>query len=228
MWPAGKTSTSSPTAERAHLTAQAPPAETLRLERRARDMRRWRRRSLIIAAFRRLLPLVILGIALAFGGWVLFGGLFSGGAGRSAAPSSIHMTNARFLGRDAQGHAYVLTAIEAARDNTDFQKITLTRPALSMDSDGQKPTQLSADHGVYREDNRILLLDGHVSVRDSQGDSFVTDQAIVDTVNGAVAGKSPIVGQGPMGSIRADSYAVYDRGRRLVFQGKVHSRLNAH
>jgi lipopolysaccharide export system protein LptC len=210
------------------MTAEAPQAETLRLQRRARDMRRWRRRSLIVAVFRSLLPVAIVGIALLFGGWVLFGGLFTNGGARGPAPSSIHMTNARFLGRDAQGHAYVLTAIEAARDNVDFNKITLTQPTLAMDSDGQKPTQLSADRGVYREDNRILLLNGHVSVRDSQGDSFVTDQAIVDTVNGAVAGKSPVVGQGPTGSIRADSYAIYDRGRRLVFQGKVHSRLNAH
>jgi lipopolysaccharide export system protein LptC len=210
------------------MTAQAPQAETLRLERRARDMRRWRRRSLIVAAFRSLLPLAILGIAVLFGGWVLFGGLFTNGGSHGPGPSSIHMTNARFLGRDAQGHAYVLTAIEAARDNVDFNKITLSQPTLAMDSDGQKPTRLSADRGVYREDNRILLLNGHVSVRDSQGDSFVTDQAIVDTVNGAVAGKSPVVGQGPTGSIRADSYAIYDRGRRLVFQGKVHSRLNAH
>ncbi len=211
------------------MTVQSPPAETLRLERRARDMRRWRRRSLIIGAFRRLLPVIILAIVLVFAGWVLFGGLFSsGGGGRGAGPSSIHMTNARFLGRDAQGHAYVLTSIQAARDNTDFHKITLDRPTMAMDTEGQKPTVLSADHGVYREDTRILMLDGHVSVRDSQGDAFVTDQAIVDTVNGAVAGKSPIVGQGPSGSIRADSYAIYDRGRRLVFQGKVHSRLNAH
>jgi lipopolysaccharide export system protein LptC len=212
------------------MTAQAPPAEalTLRLERRARDMRRWRRRSLMIALLRRLLPAVIAAIALAFVGWVMFGGLVGGGAGHGAAPSSIHMTNARFLGRDAQGHAYVLTAQEAARDNSDFSRITLTQPTLAMDSDGQKPTRLSADRGVYREDNRVLLLNGHVSVHDSQGDSFVTDQAIVDTVSGAVAGKSPVVGQGPTGSIRADSYAIYDRGQRLVFQGKVHSRLNAH
>jgi len=211
------------------VTAQAPPAETLRLERRARDMRRWRRRSVLIAALRRILPLLIIAIAVLFGGWVLFGGLITGGSGvHGTPPSSIHMTNARFLGRDAQGHAYVLTAIEAARDNTDFQKITLTNPTLTMDSDGQKPTRLSADRGVYREDNRILLLDGHVSVRDSQDDSFLTEQAIVDTVNGAVAGKSPVSGQGPTGSIRADSYAIYDRGQRLVFQGKVHSRVNAH
>lgn len=213
------------------MTAQAPSADglTLRLERRARDMRRWRRRSLMIAGLRRVLPAAIVVIFLLFGGWVLFGGLITGGGeGRGAGPSSIHMTNARFLGRDNDGHAYVLSALEAARDNDDLQRITLTRPALTMDSDGQKPTRLSADRGVYREDNRILLLNGHVSVRDSQDDSFLTDQAIVDTVNGAVAGKSPVVGQGPSGSIHADSYAIYDRGQRLVFQGKVHSRINPH
>ena len=212
------------------MTAQAPPAEalTLRLERRARDMRRWRRRSLLIAALRRLLPAAILGIFLLFGGWVFFGGLLTSGAGRGPGPGSIHMTNARFLGRDSDGHAYVLTALEAARDNADFQRITLTNPTLAMDSEGQKPTRLSADRGVYREDNRILVLNGHVSVRDGQDDTFVTDQAIVDTVNGTVAGKSPVAGEGPSGSIRADSYAIYDRGRRLVFQGKVHSRVNPH
>ncbi len=228
MWPDGKTSTSSPTADRAPVTAQAPSADTPRLERRARVMRRWRRRSRLIAGLRRLLPLAILAIALLFGGWIVFGGQLSGGAGRGAGPGSIHMTNAQFLGRDSQGGGYVLTAAEAARDNTDFQRIALIKPTLTMDSDGKKPTRLSADRGVYREDNRILLLNGHVSVRDSQGDSFLTNQAIVDTVNGAVAGKSPVVGQGPSGYIRADSYAIYDRGQRLVFQGKVHSRINSH
>jgi lipopolysaccharide export system protein LptC len=212
------------------VTAQAPTAEAmaLRLERRARDMRRWRRRSSLIAAFRLLLPAAIAGIFLVFGGWILFGGLLTSGAGKGPPPSSIHMTNAKFFGRDSNGHAYVLSALEAARDNADFQRITLTNPTLVMGSEGEKPTRLSADHGDYRENNRILLLHGHVSVRDSQGDSFITNQAIVDTVAGSVAGKSPVSGQGPSGSIRADSYAIYDRGRRLVFQGKVHSRVNPH
>jgi lipopolysaccharide export system protein LptC len=212
------------------VTAQAPAAETqaLRLERRARDMRRWRRRSLLIAALRIVLPVAIAAIFLLFGGWVLFGGLLSNGGAKGPPPSSIHMTNAKFLGRDSNGHAYVLSAAEAARDNADFQRITLTRPMLVMDSEGVKPTRLSADHGDYRENNRILLLSGHVSVRDSQGDVFTTSQAIVDTIAGSVAGKSPIAGQGPSGSISAQSYAIYDRGRRLVFQGKVHSRVNPH
>ncbi len=161
--------------------------------------------------------------------WLVFGGLIERlNEPRGAGPGTIHMTNARFLGRDEGGRAYVLTADEAARDNADFQRVTLNQPMLLLDADSPNPTRLSADQGVYREDNRILLLNGHVSIHDGQGDTFNTAQAIVDTVKGAVAGKSHVVGEGPTGTFRADSYAVYDRGQRLVFQGHVHSHINPH
>jgi lipopolysaccharide export system protein LptC len=211
------------------MTAQAPTAGGMapRSQRRERHMRRWRRRSQLIAALRFALPAAMVGILLLLAGWLAFGGLIGSlSQPRGAGPGSIHMTNARFLGRDGQGRAYVITATGAARDNIDVQQITLDRPTLTMDSDSPKATRLTADRGVYRENNRILLLNGHVGLRDGQGDAFATDQAIVDTVNGAVAGKSPISGQGPSGAIRADSYAIYDRGARLVFQGRVHSRVN--
>lgn len=192
-------------------------------------MQRWRRRSILIAVLRRALPASIALIFLAFAAWLMLGGLISRlNETHASAPGSIHMTNARFLGRDGEGRAYVLTAAEAARDNVDFQRITLTQPTLTLDADSDKATHLSADRGVYREDNHILMLNGHVAVRDGQGDAFVTDEAIVDTVKGAVAGKSQVVGTGPTGAIRADSYAIYDKGKRLVFQGRVHSRLNPH
>jgi lipopolysaccharide export system protein LptC len=213
------------------MTAQAPPMNGAapRSERRERHLRRWRRRSALIGVLRVALPAAMVAIILLLAAWVAFGGMIASlGGQRGAGPGSIHMTNARFLGRDADGRPYVLTALEAARDNLDFQRITLQSPTLTLGADGPKAVHLTADRGVYREDNRILLLNGHVSLRDSQGDAFLTDQAIVDTLKGAVAGKSPIAGHGPAGAIRADSYAVYDRGQRLVFQGRVHSRVNPH
>jgi lipopolysaccharide export system protein LptC len=211
------------------MTAEAPEATHHRSARRERDMRRWQRRSVLIGVFRRALPGGIALIFLLFGAWLVFGGLVGRiSQPRGPGPSAIHMSNAHFLGRDNDGRAFVLTAVEAARDNADSQRITLTRPTLTLDADSPKATHLTADSGVYREDNRMLMLNGHVSLHDGQGDTFVTDQAIVDTIKGAVAGQSPITGQGPSGSISAESYAVYDHGQRLVFQGKVHSRINAH
>jgi lipopolysaccharide export system protein LptC len=200
-----------------------------RAARRQRDMARWRRRSRMIAVFRIGLPVVIGLIVVVFTGWAFFGdlavrvGVDQGGAGTGA----IHMTNARFLGRDEQGRAYVLTAAGAARDDANPMRIALVRPAMIFDADGANPTHMSADTGIYREDTRILMLDGHVTLHDAIGDQFATNQASVDTVKGTVAG-ARIAGQGPTGGIQADTYAVLDRGQTLVFKGGVHSRLNSH
>ena len=38
-------------------------------------------------------------------------------------------------------------------------------------------------------------------------------------------GDRGVVGQGPLGSIRASSYAIGDRGRSIVFKGDVHARI---
>jgi lipopolysaccharide export system protein LptC len=183
----------------------------------------------MIAVFRIGLPVVIAVIVVAFTGWAFFGDLAARvGVDQSGAETdSIHMTNARFLGRDEQGRAYILTAAGAVRDNTNPTLITLVRPTMVFDADGANPTHMSADTGIYREDTRILMLDGHVTSHDAIGDQFVTNQASVDTVKGTVAGAS-VAGQGPTGGIQANSYAVLDRGQTLVFQGGVHSRLNSH
>lgn len=198
--------------------------------RRARELARWRRRSRVIAALRIALPAVIAVISVVFAGWAFFGDLAThvGPAQNAATSESIHMTNARFLGRDEQGRAYVLTAAGATRDDANPMRIELAAPAMTFDADGANPTHMSADTGVYREDTRILMLDGHVTLHDAIGDNFATNQAIVDTIKGAVAGRSAVAGQGPTGAIQADSYSVTDRGQVLVFQGRVHSRLNSH
>jgi lipopolysaccharide export system protein LptC len=191
-------------------------------------MARWRRRSRMIAGLRLALPAATAAIAAAFAAWAFFGDLAThfgdrGGAGSGA----IHMTNARFLGRDEQGRAYVLTAAGAVRDNANPMRIALVGPAMTFDADGANPTHLSAESGVYHEDTRILMLDGHVTLNDAIGDRIATNQAVVDTVKGTVAGQA-VSGQGPTGGIQANSYAVYDRGQTLVFKGRVHSRLNSH
>lgn len=189
-------------------------------------MRRWRARSRVIAFFRWALPGAIGLIVLGLAGWLTVSAVIDK---LSAHPiesvGTIHMTDARFLGRDDQGLGYVITAADAVRDNYDLRKITLVRPAMTIGEGTPKAVWISADSGVYHEDNRILMLNGHVRVSNAAGESFRTQQAIVDTVKAEVAGDSPIVGQGPMGEITAESYAVYDRGEHLVFRGKVHSRL---
>ena len=43
--------------------------------------------------------------------------------------------------------------------------------------------------------------------------------AVVDTSTGNVTGSKGVQGSGPIGTINASSYAIYDQGQRVVFDG---------
>ena len=134
------------------------------------------------------------------------------------------MVNPRFYGRDTSNRAFVLGAAEAARDLRNGHTVTLSAPSVTLDADGQNPTHVQADRGVYREDQRKLSLEGRVQLN-TPAYRFSTPKAVVDTTHGVVSGESGVTGDGPLGRIAASSYGVYDRGRRVVMKGDVHAHI---
>lgn len=203
--------------------AIGPAASALRRER---GMARWRARSALIRRLRMVLPAAMVAILLALAGWVVVGAILSRlSETHRTGQALIHMTNAHFYGRDSGGRPYVLAAVEASRNDNDLKQVTLKLPTLTLDEGGERPTRVSADGGVYREDDRILRLAGHVTLLDADGSVFKTERAVVDTVQGTVAGPAPVAGSGPQGDITANAFDVYDRGARVVFRGEVHSRM---
>jgi lipopolysaccharide export system protein LptC len=210
-------------ADAASPLAPFPPGGAAALRRRQR-MEQWRRRSRLIHFMRRALPATIVAVLALLVGWVVVRGvLVRFNDLRNASGALIHMSNARFYGRDGDQKAYILGASEAARDNLDPHRIVLTGPILALDAGDPRERHISADQGVYRDDTKILLLHGHVSLRDPDGDNLITDQAIVDTAHGSIAGQGRVSGSGPTGTITAESFAVFDQGQRVVFRGEVHS-----
>lgn len=195
--------------------------------RRRRNLERWRRRSRLIHFYRRALPATMAAILICLAGWVLARGLLTRLGDVRNAIGTIHMSNARFFGRDQDGRPYVMAAAEAIRYDNDLQRIILRKPAFSFDSGGKSASQVNADWGVYRDDNKLLHIWTHVVMVDSSGDVFHTDQAVVDTVNDTVNGPAHVDGEGPTGSVSADSFAVYDKGGLVVFRGHVHSERKA-
>jgi lipopolysaccharide export system protein LptC len=202
-------------------------ADERRAARRERGFARWRERSQMIRRMRVVLPAVIGAVLVVLFGWVSIGGLIARmGEPGTGGQALIHMTNARFYGQDSSGHPYILSAAEASRDDIDLKLVTLKLPALVLDAGNDKTNRLSADHGVYREDSRVIRLDGHVTLRDAQGNIFRTEEAIAHTAQGEVDGPKPVTGTGPSGVIDAQGFTIYDKGARVVFRGEVHSRLN--
>lgn len=207
-----------------------PPVRSARSDfdqKREHERQRWRDRSRQIRFWRKALPVVIAGIAgllvLWIGGRSLIVKLTSTSAGKDG--QGVRMVNPRFYGRDSSNRAFVLGASEARRDLANARTVTLAGPNVTLDSDGVNPTRVEASRGIYREDQRRLTLDGGVQMKDGRGYNFTTPSAQVDTTTGQVVGNSGVKGDGPLGRITASSYAVNDRGKRIVMRGDVRARI---
>ena len=199
------------------------PVETA-IARRELEYQRWLRRSRLVHLARRALPATIIAIVVLIAGALVVRSIIRHmGEAAGGSNLSIHMSNAQFYGRDKSGRPFILSAAEADRDDRDFALIVLAGPSLVFDAGGAKATRVSADHGIYRQDTRIGRFNGRVTVRDGQGDTFVTDQAVVDGAHGTVNGPVAVKGEGAIGSITAQSFQILDNGQRVILRGDVHS-----
>lgn len=102
----------------------------------------------------------------------------------------------------------------------DTGKFKLIGPALKLNLGGRKVTELTADGGIYDEQAKTVTIGPNVRISDG-GTGFVltTPEAVVDTSTGNVTGSKGVQGSGPIGTINASSYAIYDQGQRVVFDG---------
>ena len=190
------------------------------------DFQRWRRRSRLVRRLRVILPALIALILLSMLGFVLRTTFLGRDSARQAPDAPIELVNPRFVGKDNKGRAFVLTAAAAVRDENDYQRVLLDRPALILDAEGVNPTRVTAKSGVYNEDRQMLNLDGGVKM--SGGDvTFDTASSIFNTATGELEGEGLISGASSLGEITAKSYGVYDKGERLVFKGGVRGRIDS-
>jgi lipopolysaccharide export system protein LptC len=167
---------------------------------------------------------VIVAILLGLAGSVAYNAMKPSADPPAETNQPIRLLNPRFVGRDEQGRAFVITAASATRDPQEYQKVYLDKPALVTDEQGPDPTRITAASGVFHENTGKLEVSGGVRMASSQ-QTFETATSQFDTKTGELAGSGPIHGSGALGEITAKSYAVYDKGARTVFQGGVHARL---
>lgn len=187
-----------------------------------------RAHSALVRVLRLLLPLIMIGVMGALVALVVAHAVRRHDAAHRDAATPIEMVNPHFFGRDGQGRAYTLGARQAARDEQSFQRVLLSYPSVTLDTEGPHPSTLTADKGVYHEDTRMLYLKGHVRANNATASSFATDEAIVNTRTGTVTSPAALAGETPVGDVQSRAFDVFDKGGRVVFKGGVHARLNQH
>jgi lipopolysaccharide export system protein LptC len=187
---------------------------------------RWRARSRRVKLYRRVLPIVILTLAGGALTWTVFRTVMSGVERKASETREIRLDNPMFHGQDAQGRSFVIGAKGAIRDPATGH-FRLVGPLLRLNLGGRKVTELTADGGTYIETSRKVVIGPNVKISDG-GSGFVltTPEAVVDTNTGVVTGDKGVQGQGPLGTINASSYAIYDQGQRVVFSGQGDNKIS--
>ena len=197
----------------------------------AATARAFRARSRRVRLLRRVLPVVIIALAGGTVSWIVLRSVISDVERKAGTSREVTLENSRFLGQDAQGRSFVIGFERAVRD-ADTGRFRLVGPALRLNLGGRKVTTLTADGGVYDEAAKTVTIGPNVRISDGgSGFTLVTPEAVVDTSTGVITGSKGVQGTGPLGTVSASSYAIYEQGERVVFSGsgdnKVRGTINA-
>lgn len=204
------------------MTAEFTPAGDFWAPKRRLTLAQARRRSDLVRFLRMLFT-----TAAAISAGVLIGSLAYSVISHGNMPQTnrtaniVTMLNPRFTGRDANGVPYVITADTAQRNPGNAQLVDLVNPALDEGSTGK----VQAPRGVFDQESQQLELFENVVLTDNAGNRFETTHARMFVEENRVIGLEPLVGAGPLGQIRADSYEIQDGGARIVFKGNVWTEI---
>ncbi|MDP6704932.1 MAG: hypothetical protein QF893_01205 [Alphaproteobacteria bacterium] len=184
------------------------------------------RHSRFVGAMKLLLPAAAAALIVAVLAWPgAFDGDgsldFSFAAFRSGEDEALAMLRPRYLGTDAEGRPFTITADTATQDPADLRRVTLVDMQADMTMTDGSWITLLARGGVFHQGRKTLSLDGPVSVHSDLGYEFHTGDLAVDLAAGAVEARSPVSGQGPLGRLSADAMTIEEQGARLHFRDNV-------
>ena len=190
----------------------------------------FRARSRRVKLLRRVLPVAIIVLAGGTLSWIVLRSVMSGVERKAGTSREVRLDSAMFHGQDAEGRSFMIGAKSAVRDPQTGQ-FRLIGPAMKLNLGGRKVTTLTADGGTYNEAARTVTIGPNVRISDGgSGFTLVTPEAVVDTATGIVTGSKGVQGSGPLGTITASSYVIYEQGERVVFRGagdnKVRGTIN--
>lgn len=191
----------------------------------ARTAEAFRQRSRRVMLLRRVLPAVILVLAGGAVTWIVLRSVMSDVERQADSSREIRLDNPMFHGQDAEGRSFVIGAKGAIRDPATGH-FKLVGPALKLNLGGRKVTEMTADGGLYNEAAKTVTIGPNVRISDGgSGFTLTTPEAVVDTSSGIVTGSKGVQGAGPLGTINASSYAIYEQGERVVFRGQGDNKI---
>lgn len=130
------------------------------------------------------------------------------------------LLNPRFTGTDRQNRPYNVTADLAVQSPERPEQVDLAFPKADITTIAGAWIALTAERGRFYRESQMLDLEGGVDLLHDSGAELRTASARIDFQSATADGDEPVEGQGPLGTITAQGFRVFDGGRRVLFTGK--------
>lgn len=135
--------------------------------------------------------------------------------------NDLAMVNPRLTGVDAKGNPFTVTAKQAVQDAHNSKRASLIGVEADMNTE-KGWVNARAGRGVVDMSTHRLQLAGGIDIFTDNGYTMHADSASADLSSNVLTGDHGISGQGPLGSMRADTFR-YDRASdHLNLHGHVH------
>ena len=142
---------------------------------------------------------------------------------KSKVPLINEMLSPHYQGVDAKNQPYTITAEKAVQK--DAKTIVMYAIRADMTEAGGKWLALDAGSGELNTETKFMTLYDKVALFYEGGYEFRADFVDIDINKGNAQSEIPIEGQGPLGTLKADSFSLVDRGRVIRFNGSVVTTL---
>ncbi len=139
--------------------------------------------------------------------------------------NDLRMVNPRFSGVDAARRPFLVTANAAVQDPANPRAVSLEALQADMTLSPTSWVSVNADRGLLDTEAETLVLEGSIDVYSDTGYEFHLERATINLASRAVVTDSPVEGQGPLGTLRADRFMAEDAGQNLRFDGNVRMRI---
>lgn len=133
------------------------------------------------------------------------------------------MWKPHYQGVDNNNRPYTVIADKATQ--LDAQTVVMANARADMTLGNGAWTAIDAGTATLNLQTKQLMLQSDVDVFYDGGYEFRTDHAHVDIQKGTAYGDAPVEGQGPAGTLRANSFSMENHGQVIHFNGSVRVRL---
>ena len=136
------------------------------------------------------------------------------------------MTNPRFIGVDANGQNFEMTAASAYQQSKDCHW-SFGRAESRHWVEKRRLAGLSAHKGVYDRINKTAKFAGTVTIYRDDGYIFETNALKVDLAAGTAASNQKVTASGPLGQASAEGIRLRKRGQHITLTGRAKIILTA-